>query len=430
MPTTPTVEDVARICGLADPVIRNLQITQCYHELSEAFARRTGASANWCTFAAWASKQAGQTIRKEDLVRLLERRLRGSPSAIAASETVAAAARPAGESQLLGQQALSLNAPAFTPAVERASDAVARGNRKVFEEIGHEFACFFQAGLHGPDPNAVEANAVQPNAVEPEVLKMNVVELNAVQPNAVEPEALKMNVVELQALERWIEALRPGDPPDGQEYLRRAFRHYVLALGEADTKARAELLLLANIEIGFHEQTRLQPEIAESMDAGLVSFTEFARALLGALFPRTSLLRIAYLYLRRALGRPTALDLAMQALLAEVRLQLRLLITEIMMTISLPSGDLRLGDALSADYPESLRELSHPELCRFLEERGLPAGGLEGSGALDWADLPDRLHFILALFRCYQEHAPLFEPPFTPEQAADLKAGRLPGGRL
>ena len=32
----PTVEDIDRIARLNDPILRNLQITQCYHELSES----------------------------------------------------------------------------------------------------------------------------------------------------------------------------------------------------------------------------------------------------------------------------------------------------------------------------------------------------------------------------------------------------------
>ena len=76
MISIPTVVDVDRITTVSDPVIRNLQITQCYHELSAALPGRTGLSANWCTFATWASKQAGQTIRKEDLARLLEEALK------------------------------------------------------------------------------------------------------------------------------------------------------------------------------------------------------------------------------------------------------------------------------------------------------------------------------------------------------------------
>jgi hypothetical protein len=49
---------------------------------------------------------------------------------------------------------------------------------------------------------------------------------------------------------------------------------------------------------------------------------------------------------------------------------------------------------------------------------------------LAWADLADRLHFIVELFRCYADTADLFEPPFTPEQTAQLKAGGVPAGQL
>ena len=75
----PTITDVDRIAATGDPILRNLLITHCYHELSAALAERTGPSANWCTFATWASKQAGQTIRKEDLARTLENVLKAAP---------------------------------------------------------------------------------------------------------------------------------------------------------------------------------------------------------------------------------------------------------------------------------------------------------------------------------------------------------------
>ncbi|GAA2693760.1 MULTISPECIES: hypothetical protein [Actinosynnema] len=47
----PTPSDVAVIAGLADPVLRNLMITHCYHRLAVALAELTGGSANWCAFA-------------------------------------------------------------------------------------------------------------------------------------------------------------------------------------------------------------------------------------------------------------------------------------------------------------------------------------------------------------------------------------------
>src|SRR5688500_8385633 len=75
----PPVEEIDRIAALPYPVNRNLQITTCYCELSAAFAVRTGIVANWCTFATWASKQAGVTIRGEDLNRTLEDVLRKDP---------------------------------------------------------------------------------------------------------------------------------------------------------------------------------------------------------------------------------------------------------------------------------------------------------------------------------------------------------------
>lgn len=367
----PTIEDVERIKNINDPVARNLQITQCYHELSTVLAGRTGPAANWCTFATWASRQAGQTIRKEDLARLLERSLNRSASVLQASRNVAAAMNFQGRNLFQGPQGVALSAGHFTSAIDRASDAVGRGNKKVFEEIGYEFARFFQTCL--PDQPA-----------------------------------------DFPMIAHFCEQFRDGDPPDGQGYLRRAFRHYAQALAENNLKTRAELILLANLEIGFHEQTRLQPEIAESMDAGWISFLEFARPLFRSIFPAGGWFHLAYLYLMRLLGRPTDLDLAIQALLAEVRSQLRRVITEIMMTIALPSGVvLRLGKDFTASFPESLKQITNLELIAFLEEHDLSPDGLSGTGAVNWADLPDRLNFIIGLFRRYQEHTDLFEPPFA-----------------
>jgi hypothetical protein len=98
-----------------------------------------------------------------------------------------------------------------------------------------------------------------------------------------------------------------------------------------------------------------------------------------------------------------------------------------MMTISLPSGILlRLGKDLTIGFPETLKQITNQELGFLLEKHDLTPDSLIDSGALDWADLPDRLHFIIDLFRCYQEEHNLFEPPFTPEQVAALKDGRLP----
>ena len=387
-PPIPTAEEVQRIINIEDPIIRNLQITQCYHELSAVLAWRTGLAANWCTFATWASKQAGQTIRKEDLARLLESRLRSSPTTVQAAESVAAAAIFNGVIQFESPQDLALRARNFRTAIDRASDAVSRGNKKVFEEIGGEFARFYDT-------------------------------------------CFLDQALDNEKITRFCEELRPGEPPEGQSYLRQAFAHYYQALFENNVKTRAEIILLANIEIGFHEQTRLQPEIAESLDAGLINFQKFTRPLFASIFPMSGWFNLAHLYVRRLLGRPTTLDLAIQALLAAARSHLRQAITEIMMTISLPSGGrLSLSKDLAAGFPDSLQQITNLELSLLLEKHDPTPHSPVDSGVLDWADLSDRLHFIIDLFRCYQENQNLFEPPFSPEQAEALKGGRLPTGSL
>src|SRR5262249_19104655 len=68
----PSVSEVDEIAAAADPVLRNLRITLAYHDLSAALSARLGPGANWCTFATWASRQAGHTIRGEDLARKID----------------------------------------------------------------------------------------------------------------------------------------------------------------------------------------------------------------------------------------------------------------------------------------------------------------------------------------------------------------------
>jgi hypothetical protein len=386
---TSTVAEVDRIAMLDDPIIRNLQITHCYHELSAVLAERTGSSANWCTFATWASKQAGQTIRKEDLARMLEGALKTAPPARQAAGNVVVSAQSLGakrDAKEIQESVWDVLNPAA--AIERAADAVGRGNKKVFEEIGREFARFFSICLGGAAHDA-------------------------------------------DAIARFCEELRPGDPPDGQRYLRQAFTRYYQSLFESDAKRRAELLLLANVEIGFHEQTRLQPEIAEALDAAFIDLRQFRLRLIKAIFPFRGWLARLRLFFMRLFGGPTPFDAAMDALVAVARQQAHLIITDRLMTLGLPGGiRLRLGDDLRGEFPASLRQIANPDLRALLDRIDPTPDDRRDTGAVDWADLPDRLHFIADLFRCYQESHNLFEPPFTLDQVVALKAGRLPGGEL
>lgn len=379
MPSIPTIQQVNTIANWREPVLRNLQITQCYYELSQVMVQRTGTCANWCTFATWASKQAGQTIRKEDLRRALERFLTPAVSERGLTETSA-------EETTLMQRLWGVLNPANIIAY--SSDAVARGNQKVFAEIGREFARFLATCAQ--DVNYDEKN-----------------------------------------IKLFCEELKDGNPPDGQRYLRQAFKRYYDAIFETDVKKKAELILLANIEIGFHEQTRLQPEIAEALNASIPEPAVLFPKLLQAMFPYRGWLVYVMILLMRLIGKPTKLDVRLNNFITAAQKKVRLLLTKNMMVLCFPEGKyLKLGEDLKANFPESLQELNNPELQLLLQQVDPTQNSIQASGAIDWADLPDRLHYIVDLFRCHQETSDLLESPFSEEQIIMIKEGRIPMGEL
>lgn len=384
----PTVADVERITALTDPVVRNLQITYCYYELSAAFGERSGAGANWCTFATWASKQVGQTIRREDLVRELENRLRLQPEAGKAIQKLVGVVKQLGAKQHPDQIRTLIWDSVVAAALNRSSEAVSRGNRKVFMEIGREFARFLS--LCGRD-----------------------------------------TVFNTDHLDLFLRDLKPGHPPDGQQYLRQAFTSYYQSWFEDDPKQQAELRLLANLAIGYHEQTRLQPEIAESLTMVPIDTAALKNRLVELVFPADSWLARGRLFFRDLFGHILPLDRAIERLVALVQQQIRLVVTEQLMTMTLPVNvRLRLGQDLKMGFPASLRMITNPDLQELLLQIDPTADSLLDSGARDWADLADRIHFIADLFRCYHETATLFDAPFSPEQVAVLRQGKRPEGRL
>ena len=380
-PAAPSVAEVERIVAHPDPVLRNLQITQCYCELSQAFAARTGGGpANWCTFATWASKQAGQTIRGEDLRRAFERLFDESPAASGVSKSALAAV-----ADLSARRGPDRVGDAIWKALlpdcafERASDAVARGNRKVFEEIGREFARF-----------------------------------------------LATPATELAAFP---ESLRPGDAPDGQRYLREAFTAYATAFRESDPKARAELILLANLAIGWHEQTRLQPEIVEALDAPFAEPVKLRRGLL------RNLLRPRFGLALRLLAdllpwRRTPAKAALDELDRRVKEVAHEVVTHAVLTLSLPGRAVSLGRDVPGRFPPELERLENADLHALLARLDRTPNSTRGSGAKSWASLTDRINYIVDLFRVYQHDPTVLSDAFTADQVATIKAGGRPTGRL
>ena len=381
--SAPSVDEVRRIAAMANPVLRNLEITHCYWRLAEAFAARGGEGANWCTYATWASRQAGRTIRGEDAFEQVGRRLGESRWLLHPAATLWRRLLRRGLFQResrIGRLTAQLHTP--FDALERASDCVARGNLRVFEEIGLEFARWLEECAPHAEPDSAPCR-------------------------------------------RFLEGLRPGDPPEGQRYLRQAFARYQRSRNEPDPKARAELTVLANIEIGFHEQTRLQPEIRAALDAAYVTEKDLGRRTLDALFPSAE-------RWWPVLRRPAAAvvgGFAAAAQRASSRIA-RELITESFLVLSLPGRVLALATHLTDEYPEALREPADSELTEFLARFEPAPPAPDDCGARDWSDLEQRMHYIVHLFSAFHLSGDLSRPPFTPEQVSSFSRGVVPDGEL
>ena len=328
---TVEVEEVRWIAGLPDPVIRNLQITECYSRLAAAVAERH-AGANWCTFATWASRQAGGTVRGEDLLDALRRELGRDAELLHPIDSLWRALLRRGlfnRESRFGRLVWGLHTP--FDAFELASDAVARGNRKVFAEIGLEFARYL----------TLDFEAFMAQLEDPE--------------------------------------------------LRQAFTHLQGAAADP------ELIVLANLEIGLHEQTRLQPEIREALDAALASEQPL---------------------LRRVLGWPLQRRLTWLS---------REAITDCLMVLSLPGAVLQLGRHLDMPLPAPG---ANAELAALLARYEPVPPAADDCGATDWSELVQRMHYISHLFRAYHEHPELASAPFTPAQVERLRADVVPDGEL
>jgi hypothetical protein len=379
----PGVGQVERIAALGNPVIRNLEITECYSDLSAAMRPRTNGAADWCTFATWASKQAGSTIRGEDLLEAFDRHLGRRTWIAAPLGSLSRVLLRKGLLQpntRLGQLASHIHTP--FDAFERASAHVAEGNLKVFAEIGREFARFM----------ATVAPDARPDA----------------------PEFLAFAA-----------RLRPGPPPDGQDLLKEAFGHYQQQRSETDPAARASWILLANLKIGLHEQTRLQPQISAAVDAPLVTAADLGARVIHLLLPSSR-------RWPRMVHGPVATTVGWMArrVSREAVKVTRAVVTESMMVLTLPNGVLALGRDLDAPVPTPLGGPPPPFLDGLTREYDPCSPGGIACAAEDWCDLRQRMHYIVHLFRAYAAEASLFSRPFTPEQVATFRAGRIPAGSL
>lgn len=385
--STPTTEDVIRIVNISDPVIRNLNITQGYFELSQAMSHFTDGNPNWCTFAVWASKQAGQTIRKEDLSRTFENVFHNSPEITFVLNSFAQFSEVINklpEVKAINEFFLKIINP--DDAFEHSARAVAEGNKIVFSEIGGEFARFLS--FFRSEQDFTEEN-----------------------------------------INRFCEVFKPGGPPDGQQMLKDAFNSYYEARLQNDSKSKMELILYADLLIGYHEQTRLQPQIVDALNAPLACLDDIRSTVIHEIIPGFWR-RIRY-YISKLLKRKLPLDDAIDKLLELVKQEMREVITEFMMTLYVPDNEiLKLGQDLKAGFPEELKTIINLKFKELLDKIDPTPDSVKESGAEDWGDLSDRIHFIVDFFRTYFKHTQLYNSPFTDEQVKILKEGERPEGAL
>ena len=365
--------EIERITREPNAPLRNLLITQSYHELAAAIAAVIGnGNANWSSFATWASKTAGQSIRGEEVPDEVGRVLRADA---AIEPLLAAFTKPF---PLLGW--LKMNFDVFDVAravVKEVGDQIAAGNLKVFAELAPLFARFAHAFA---EPSRRQA----------------------------------------QVLDAFVAALAPGPAArDGQDSLKLAFTSYLAAANAATAKERAELTLYGNVLIGLHEQTRLQEHIQGGIDAPLSP--EVYRSLRAGTVWRLPIL--SWLFDRR-----------LRLLHAGLRETWERIATRHFMRLALPNGgSLSLGaDIVVAGrpFPADLDPLHHPDLIALIKTYDPQLDTLRGSGARNWTDLRNRMAFIADLFRSQQCDPKLFTPPFEPEQVAAMRAGRMPTGAL
>jgi hypothetical protein len=383
--TPPLIQEIDAIIALdAQPIIRNLKITQCYHDLSHAITDRIGAeNVNWCTFATWASKTAGRFIRIDEILPIFRDALRDRPGIATKIERINKALSPLDASAGLSLAAIL---QVLEQPVTNVSRHITAGNLAVFAELGPLFSVMcsrFSSDGAAPLPRLLD-------------------ELD----------------------------LKAGLPEDGgQSLLRSAVSHFYLAKFEPDPERKAELILLGNAETGLHEQIRLQPSIAGSLR---LPFGKELRTLYErhhrAKYSGEALARLHFII--EVLLRPVFKELD-----DELNEIWRRCATRLLMQLRLPSGDIELGSDLQASpgqplFPQGLQTIELDDLRKLLAVYGADGNTARGSGAEDWADILERMHFILTLFRSRQRDGRLFGQPFSAEQRTAISRGQLPGPPL
>ncbi|WP_237081048.1 hypothetical protein [Myxococcus xanthus] len=364
--TYPSPADVRAICAMQDLAVRNYAVTQSYSDLSNAVGQLLGTeNANWSTFATWASKQAGVSIRGEDMPKFFTDVLKGLDGVTRPLSKVDDLLRK------LGLPALPLAdiGSAGNDALKNVSLVISEGNTRVFEEVGQELSRFVTTFQGDTQYDAAKV---------------------------------------AQYLSEF-----PADKP----VLEEAFGHYAQAMFEKDPNKKAELMLLANNKVGQHEQRRLQPQIEQALNAPMKE--TFHGILMQAIEANINALLFPANLAGKAALKSGVVDAALRPVVETMAGAFRRFATEHMMKLAVPGSALKLGNELppprcmeSTLFPPHLRSIENPELRKLLAAFDKSPDSLKGTGAEDWSRLDQRMNYIIDLFRSRQSDPALFDPPF------------------
>jgi hypothetical protein len=361
-----SVEEIAR----TSPVLRNLLITQRYHEFAlDLRDDGAGKDATWCAFAVWASKTAGATIRGEvlpdrareiivdhDGSEHLLRRLGDKLGRFLNGE--------------LSRAHLERVAKAITDDV---STAIADGNRLVFVELAPLFSALIAGRKSTPEPNRNEIIA---------------------------------------SLEPALDRLQGAEDMQG---VADALRGYVDAL--CTPNGRASTILRANVLAVAHEQRRLQPNIATALNAAVTD--TFKRVIEGDVVDHHLRGKVREFFDKMTDKVSKDMDAAWDTVLTETIMRL---------VTKSESFDLHedIKPLSTGMFPAALKDLNGTAAAAAVAEWDKTDGTGTPSGADDWTNLGKRMNFIVNLFRSRQQQTTLFDPPYDDDQVAALDRGEVP----
>ena len=184
---------------------------------------------------------------------------------------------------------------------------------------------------------------------------------------------------------------------------------------------RAAMVLRANTLAVAHEQQRLQPAIEKALDAAISD----------------TLTKVIENDLVRHVPMPDArgiIDRVMEDLCRFLDEAWDTTLTEVIMQLVTASEtfDLRrdIPPLQGQMFPVALADLSGTDAAADVAAWDKTNGTGSPSGAHDWAQLPERMNFIVNLFRSRQRDPDLFKPPFKVSQVAALSRREVPPGPL